>query len=101
MWFKKKIVTDFISGSGTTTGERTTSAMLASVHATYEVRIIPCLQACVSRVGGVLQRCTQECFHDAWESRQAYLGECEAGARSLSLVDDLTMKKGVGLPCAN
>ena len=65
--------------------------MLASAHATYEMRRIPCLQACVSRVRGALQRCTQECQQDAWESRHAYPGEHE----------DLTMKNGVGLPYTN
>ena len=52
-------------------------------------------------VGGALQRCAQECRQDAWESRHAYPEERKASAGSLSLVDDLTMKNGVDLPCAN
>ena len=43
---------------------------------TYEVRRVLCLRACVSRVGGVLQRCKQECWGDGWELRHAYPGEC-------------------------
>ena len=38
---------------------------------------------------------------DAWESRHAYLEERKASAGNLSLVHDLTMKKGVGKPYAN
>ena len=54
----------------------------------YEVMRVPCLRACMSRVGGALQRCSQECWGDAWESRHAYLGEREASVGSLSLVWD-------------
>ena len=43
----------------------------------------------------------QECRQDAWESSHAYPSELEASTESLSLVNDLTMKKDVGLPCAN
>ena len=63
-------------------------------------RRISCLRACVSGVEGAIQRCAQECRQDAWESRHAYPEERKASAGSLSLVEDLTMKKGVGLPCA-
>ena len=52
-------------------------------------------------VGGALQRWAQECRQDAWESRHAYPEERKASAGSLSLVDALTMKNGVDLPCAN
>ena len=55
----------------------------------------------MSGVEGELQRCAQECRQDTWESRHAYPDERNARAGSLSLVEDLTMKKGVGLPYAN
>ena len=45
--------------------------------------------------------CAPECWGDAWESRHAYSSEHEASTGSLSLVWDLTMKKGLGLPYAN
>ena len=62
--------------------------MFAGVHATYELRRIPCLRACVSGVGGALQRCVQECRQDAWESRHAYLRERKASAGSWSRFPD-------------
>ena len=52
-------------------------------------------------VRGVLQWCAHECRQDTWELRHAYLEERKARVGSLSLVEDLIMKKGVGLPCAN
>ena len=48
---------DFDSGSGSAADERTRSAMLAAAHAAYELKGISCLQAYVSGVGAVLQRC--------------------------------------------
>ena len=50
--------TDFYSRYGIAADERTRSAMLVGTQAAYEVRRIPCLRACVSGVGGALQRCT-------------------------------------------
>ena len=74
--------------------------MLVGVHATYEVRRILCLQACMSRVGGALQRCVQECWQDTWESRHAYPGECEELVTSRGLDYEegcwLTLRKLVG-----
>ena len=61
--------------------------MLASAHVVYEVRIIPCLRACVSGVEGALQRYVQEYWGNSWESRHAYPSERKASV--------------VGLPCAN
>ena len=54
---KGEFVIDFYSGSGTIAEERTRSAMLVGTGATYEVRRILCLRACMSEVGGALQRC--------------------------------------------
>ena len=51
-----EFVMDFYSGSGTTTDESIRNAMLAGVHMAYEVRRILCPRACVSGVGGALQR---------------------------------------------
>ena len=76
---------DFSFGSGAVADECTRSTMLASERATYEVRRIPRLRACMSRVGGVLQRCAQECWGDTWESRHAYLDEHEELVASLGL----------------
>ena len=55
----------------------------------------------MSGVRGAIERCMQEYRQDAWESRHAYPGEQEVSMGSLSLVEDLTMKKCVGLPCPN
>ena len=60
--------------------------MLVGSRTKYEVRRIPCLLACMSGVGGEVQRCTQERWECAWESRHAYLGEHEVSTGSLSLV---------------
>ena len=37
----------------------------AGAHAAYELKEISCLRACVSGVGGPLQRYAQECRHNA------------------------------------
>ena len=97
---QKVFVTTLNWGLGQATDEGTRSAMFAGAHAAYELKEISCLRACVSGVEGPLQRCVQECRQDAWESRHAYPEGSKASAGSLSLVEDLTMKNGVGLPCA-
>ena len=88
-------------GLGQAADERKRSAMLAGAHTAFELKRISCLRTCVSGVGGALQWCAQECWQEAWESGHAYPEERKASAGSLSLVEDLTMKKGVGLPYAN
>ena len=98
----KGLVTEFYYGFETAANESTRSIMLASAHTVYEVRRIRTyIRACVSIVGGAIQRCMQEYQQDAWESRHAYPDEQEASMGSLSLVEDLTIKKCVGLPCPN
>ena len=49
-----EFVMDFYSGYGIVADESMRSAMLAGIQVGYKVRRIPCLQECVSRVGGVL-----------------------------------------------
>ena len=72
--------------------------MLAGAYAAYEVRRIFTVSTSV-RIRS--WRCEQECRQDACESRHAYPGEHQTSPRSLFLVENLTMKKGIGLPYAN
>ena len=92
---KARGVTNFYSGSRTTAHERKRSAMLAGAHAAYEVRRIFTVSTSV-RIKS--WRCEQECRRDACESRHAYPGEHETSLRSLFLVENLTMKKGLAYP---
>ena len=78
-----KFVTDFNSGSETAVDERMRSVMLAGEHATYELKENIMFVGVRVRSG----RCDSEVR--------------KARAGSLSLVKDLTMKKGVSLPGAN
>ena len=80
---RSKFVTDFNSGSGTVVDERTRSVMLAGEHATYELKENIMFAGVHVRSG----------------RRSSELRKARAG--SLSLVEDLTMKKSVGLPGAN